>query len=248
MDLYGLIGKELSHSYSEQLFTEKFAKLQLHASYELFPLEEIDELPALIRKHDRLVGLNVTIPYKCTVMPYLDEIDYAAKIIGAVNTIKIVRKRKHTELIGYNTDVHGFTAAIEPLLHNRHDVHKALVLGTGGASKAVQYVLRTLGIGYTEVSRYSKKVGQLSYPMVTSSILKTHLLIINTTPVGMFPNQSSAPDLMYKYIGSDHILIDLIYNPQETKFLELGKRAGASILNGQTMFEKQAEEAWKIWQ
>jgi shikimate dehydrogenase len=248
MDLYGLIGKDLSHSRSGLLFTKKFAELQLHARYELFPLDEIDDLPSLIEKHKELIGLNVTIPYKRSVMAFIDKIDNAAKKIGAVNTIKILRKGKYTELIGFNTDVHGFTTAIEPLLQGRHDVNKALVLGTGGASKAVQYVLSTLGVNYTEVSRESKKAGQLTYPMVTPSILKTHLLIINTTPVGMFPNQSIAPDLMYKYIGSDHILIDLIYNPAETKFLELGKQAGAATLNGQTMFEKQAEESWKIWQ
>lgn len=246
MDLYGLIGKSLVHSYSERFFNEKFAKLNIDAVYKLFPLDEIDQLPALIANHPDLKGLNVTLPYKSDVIPYLDEIDQGAKLVGAVNTICIIPKKNKTKLIGYNTDIHGFALSLEPLLKGRK-IKKALVLGTGGSAKAVKYVLRTRGIGYTEVSRHSKKVGQLSYPMVTSSVLKTHLLIINTSPVGMYPNTSVAPDLMYKYIGTDHILIDLIYNPTETRFLKLGKRAGALTLNGMQMFEKQAEEAWKIW-
>ncbi len=246
MNLYGLIGKSLIHSYSEKYFTEKFTKLSLDARYKLFPLDDLAQLPDLIDKHPDLRGLNVTIPYKTEIISYLDEIDQGAKLVGAVNTIKINRKKKETKLIGYNTDVHGFELSLEPLLKNRK-IRKALVLGTGGSAKAVKYVLRKRGIGFTEVSRYSKKAGQLSYPMVTSSVLKTHLLIINTSPVGMYPNTAVAPDLMYKYIGSDHILIDLIYNPTETRFLKLGKRAGAITLNGMQMFEKQAEEAWKIW-
>lgn len=248
MDLYGLIGKPLSHSFSEKLFTQKFRNLQLNAQYKLFELDDIEQLPKLISDNDNLKGLNVTIPYKCSVIPFLDELDHAAKIVGAVNTIKISRLRKQPKLIGFNTDVQGFTASIQPLVERRHDISKALILGTGGAGKAVQYVLRTMGIGYTEVSRHSKKAGQLSYPMITSSVLKTHLLIINATPVGMYPDEDNSPDLLYKYISPKHVLIDLIYNPEETLFLKLGRRAGATTLNGMIMFEKQAEETWKLWQ
>lgn len=246
MRTFGLIGNPLGHSHSKVYFTNKFVRENIDAQYAMFPLESIEAFPALIENNKELVGLNVTIPYKISILPYLDEVDTNAKVIGAVNTINIERKRNTVKLIGHNTDAAGFEACIKPLIAGRRPM-KALILGTGGAAKAVQYALRRLGVGFTMVSRSGMKTGQLSYAMVTSSIIKTHLIIINSSPVGMYPDVENMPDLLYQYINPNHILIDLIYNPEETKFLTMGKMAGALTLNGMTMFERQAEESWKIW-
>jgi len=243
---YGLIGKELEHSASENYFSEKFRKNQILACYTLFPLPSIDELPVLLQQNIDLAGLNVTIPYKSAVIPYLDELSREAYFTGAVNTIKITKTNGRRHLKGYNTDIAGFEATLKPFIKRRVNSH-ALILGTGGASKAVQFVLRKLGIGFLLVSRKGLKSDQLTYPLVTSSVIKTHQLIINCTPVGMYPNTDDKPQLLYHYLTRDHILIDLIYNPIETQFLKLGRMAGATTVNGQMMFEKQAEESWKIW-
>jgi len=246
MQIYGLIGNPLGHSLSEKYFTDKFTSNHIEASYKLFPLESIDDLPALIHSTNDLAGLNVTIPYKTAAIHHIQHIDKDARMVGAINTIKIEKKNSRQVLIGYNTDIYGFEQCIRPYIQAKHIV-KALILGTGGAAKAVQFVLRKMGIGYTLVSRNGLKVGQLPYSLVTSSVIKTHLIIINATPIGMFPNVDAKPDILYQYIGSDHILIDLIYNPEETLFMKIGRMAGAQTINGMVMFEKQAEESWRIW-
>jgi shikimate dehydrogenase len=246
MKLYGLIGNPLTHSSSEDYFTEKFRKLHLEARYNLFPLASIEEFPGLIEQHESLSGLNVTIPYKSSVISFLDELSREAYYVGAVNVVKIIKDSGQTHLKGYNTDVAGFESLLKPVIKDRK-ITFALILGTGGASKAVQFVLRKLGIGYLLVSRKGLKSDQLTYPLVTSSVIRNHQLIINCTPLGMYPNTEEKPELLYRYIGKEHILIDLIYNPAETQFLRLGKLAGATTVNGQMMFEKQAEESWKIW-
>ncbi|MDP3441239.1 MAG: shikimate dehydrogenase [Ignavibacteria bacterium] len=246
MDLYGLIGKPLSHSFSKKYFTEKFDNEGISAKYELFPLETIEELPELIRLNPDLKGLNVTIPYKQSVNPYLSEIDKVARIIGAVNTIKIKRKNGKPYLIGYNTDAIGFEQTLKSIL--KKEKHpKALILGTGGSANAVRYVLRKHGIFFRSVSRTGLKSEQITYPMITKSTMCFYKLIINTTPLGMYPNISEAPDIMYDTINMNHILIDLIYNPEETLFLQRGKQYGAKTVNGMQMLMSQAEASWKIW-
>jgi shikimate dehydrogenase len=245
--LFGLIGYPLSHSYSKKLFTEKFGKLKIDAKYELFPLESIKEFPALIENNPELTGLNVTIPYKQDVMTYLDEIDFAAKMIGAVNTISIKRIKGKPYLKGYNTDACGFEQTLTSLVKPDTKI-KALLLGAGGAARSVRYILRKNGIPFRSVGRHNLKTDQLIYGLITSSIIDQYKLIINTTPVGMYPSIDRAPEIPYQYIGNEHILIDLIYNPEETLFLKKGKEKGALTANGTKMFVLQAEEAWKIWQ
>jgi shikimate dehydrogenase len=245
MDLYGLIGKQLSHSWSEKFFTAKFEKDKIRASYKLFPLATIELLPDLIQSNPGLKGLNVTIPYKRNILPYLDAIEMEAKLSGSVNTILIKRNKSVIKLIGYNTDIIGFTATIDCCI--KKNSISALVLGTGGASKSVQFVLRKKGISYTLVSRESRKMDQLSYKMITNDDIASNLLIINTSPVGMFPDVGEAPAIPFEYLTKDHILIDLIYNPETTLFLQKGKEKGAKIMNGLTMLHSQAEASWKIW-
>lgn len=246
MDLYGLLGKPLSHSYSKRYFEAKFERENIAARYELFPLDTIESLPELLLKHPELKGLNVTIPYKQQVIKYLDYIDHAAKMIGAVNTIAIQHKNGKKKLTGYNTDAPGFEKVLTDVLPKNCRID-ALVLGTGGAAKAVRYVLRKKGIVYRLVSRKGLKVDQLTYSMITRSMIQKYKLIINTTPLGMYPNLDETPDIPYEYITKEHTLIDLIYNPEETKFLKSGREMQANTANGLSMFYNQAEEAWKIW-
>jgi shikimate dehydrogenase len=245
MDLYGLIGKQLSHSWSEQYFSAKFEKERIDASYKLFTLPDIGLLPTLLENNPRLKGLNVTIPYKRDVLPYLDWIEKDAKLCNAVNTILIKKNGTKTKLIGFNTDIAGFSATVDQCVNIKSI--SALILGTGGASKSVQYVLRCKGIGFTLVSRETKKKDQLSYEMITTNVIANNLLIINTSPVGMFPEFDAAPSIPYQYLTNDHILIDLIYNPEKTLFLQKGEEKGAKIFNGLKMLQIQAEAAWKIW-
>lgn len=238
--LYGLIGYPLTHSFSPAYFAEKFEKLGIKASYRAFPLENIDELPALLAAHSDLKGLNVTIPYKQAVIPYLDELDATATGAGAVNCISIAAgKRK-----GYNTDVLGFLNSLKPLLAPHHT--QALILGTGGAARAVAYALGSLGIKYTKVSRL-EMAGVLSYDELTAAVIQEHTLIINTTPLGMYPQIDAAPQIPYEALTSRHLLYDLVYNPLETKFLALGKDHGATIKNGLEMLHLQADASWDIW-
>ncbi len=236
---FGLLGKNISYSFSKKYFTEKFRNLALGTySYSNFDIDSIEMLPVIISKN--IAGLNVTIPYKEQVIPYLDEIDAVAKKIGAVNTIKIVNGK----LTGYNTDSYGFEESLKPVLKKHHK--KALILGTGGASKAIRFVLEKLAIKILVVSR-NPSVNQISYQEISKKIVEEHTLIINCTPLGTFPNIDKSPAIPYQYITEKHLLYDLIYNPAKTKFLAKGEENGATISNGLKMLELQAEKSWEIW-
>ncbi|SDG74913.1 shikimate dehydrogenase family protein [Chitinophaga filiformis] len=241
MKVYGLIGYPLSHSFSKGFFAEKFAREGIRdCMYESFPIPEINELPALLAQYPDLQGLNVTIPYKQAVMSYLDELSPAAAQIGAVNCIHFKDGRKK----GHNTDAIGFRRSLEPLLQPHHN--KALVLGTGGAAKAVQYVLEGLNIPYKLVSRQAS-ADSISYEQLDAATMASHTLIVNATPLGMYPNVSAAPALPYEQLTDKHLLYDLIYNPAVTAFLQQGADRGATIKNGHEMLILQAEASWEIW-
>lgn len=243
-NLFGLIGYPLGHSFSQRYFREKFSREGLEGyEYGLFPLETIQAFPELLRMYPNLRGLNVTIPYKESVMSLLDAIDESAQSIGAVNVIRIQNGRT----TGYNSDVVGFSQSLEQFLGPAQaDISKALVLGTGGAAKAVLYVLKKLNIESTLVSRDSAKA-DLTYAQIDESVLAQHRLIINTTPLGMAPNVETAPELPYSLLTNRHYLYDLVYNPLETKFMKLGLAQGAFVQNGLDMLYGQAERAWEIW-
>lgn len=246
MKIYGLIGYPLSHSFSAGYFKKKFEKENINDSeYRNFEIPSIDLLPEIIKNNSDLIGLNVTIPYKEQVLPYLDEIDEAAKEIGAVNTIKIFRKGDKITLKGYNTDVYGFKETLKPLLKNNH--LKALILGTGGAAKAVEYVLKNIGLDVLYISRNPEKTNERSYQELNEIAIKNFPVIVNSSPIGMYPNIDSCPDIPYQFITSNNLLYDLIYNPSETLFLRKGKEKGALIQNGLPMLELQAEKAYEIW-
>ncbi len=243
MHNYGLIGKNINYSFSRNYFKNKFLKESItNCNYKNFDIDTIEAFNGIIKDTPNLKGLNVTIPYKKSIIPYLDKLSKKAKIIGAVNTVKITKKGK---LVGHNTDYYGFKKSLQPHLLPCHS--KALILGTGGASKAILYALKKLNIDYTFVSRSIKKDDTLSYNSLTSSIIKKHKLIINCTPLGTFPNIETFPDIPYKGITDKHLLFDLVYNPEETIFLNKGKKQGAKIVNGFKMLELQAEKSWKIW-
>ncbi|NOY47230.1 MAG: shikimate dehydrogenase [Chlorobi bacterium] len=242
MSNFGLIGKHIDYSFSKSYFTKKFENEGLSHSYQNFDINTIEEFPKIIKSISNLKGLNVTIPYKEVIMPFLDKLDETANIIGAVNTIKLTKKGK---LIGYNTDYYGFKKSIIPYLKPNHK--KALILGTGGASKAIAYALKQLGITYSYVSRATTNVANYTYDTLSEAIIKEHQIIINCTPLGTHPNVNDYPKIPYGAISKTHILFDLIYNPQETKFLSIGKQKGATICNGLNMLELQAEKAWEIW-
>ena len=241
--IFGLIGYPLGHSFSKKYFEEKFTKENLaDCSFELFPLKNITDFSEIVRTQKNLCGLAVTIPYKEAVIPLLTILTDAAKEIGAVNCIKF----SDNETIGSNTDVIGFKRSLLPLLKAYHT--KALVLGTGGASKAVQYVLKNIGIDFLTVSR--KETGEknsIIYEDVSAPVIEEHNLIINCTPVGMIPNEEGKPAIPYEYLTNKHLLYDLIYKPDKTKFLQEGEKHGAAIKNGFEMLIIQAEENWKIW-
>ena len=241
MKLYGLIGRELGHSWSQQYFSEIFRNEGIqNVDYRLFPLKEISELPSLLSKNPDICGLNVTIPYKETVLPYLDQIDPVAEKIGAVNTIKI----QDGKLTGYNTDIAGIRGSLAPLLAGR--MERAIVLGTGGAAKAVCHVLEEIGIEQLIVSRQNGN-GDRTYKDLSEEDIRSHELIINCTPLGMHPNIKGLPPIPYNAIGEQHILFDLVYNPEETIFMKKGLEHGALVENGIDMLKLQAEESWKIW-
>ena len=242
IEKYGLIGKNISYSFSKQYFTDKFEQENLpNFSYENFDISDINQLQSIVAETLYLKGLNVTIPYKESVFPFLDKIDKKALAIGAVNTIKITKKQK---LKGYNTDYYGFKKAIKPYLKPHHK--KALILGTGGASKAVAYALHTLEIEYKFVSR-NPKTEQLSYEDLNSEIFNEYHIVINCTPLGTFPNIAEFPPLPYSFFTNKHLAFDLIYNPAETTFLQKAKEFKSETLNGYQMLIFQAEKAWRIW-
>ncbi|MFZ2282532.1 MAG: shikimate dehydrogenase [Lutibacter sp.] len=240
---FGIIGKDISYSFSRKYFLEKFKKLSFdNYQYYNFDIPEIEEFPFLLyHREDEFRGLNVTIPYKEAIIKYLDEVESEAQKIGAVNTIKVTEDNR---LIGYNTDVYGFQKSIEPLLKSHHK--KALILGTGGASKAIAYVFNKLNIAYKIVSR-SENEHMLTYEMLDAELMGEYSIIVNCSPIGTHPNIENAPAIPYQYLSDKHLLFDLIYNPAETKFLQMGKKHGASIKNGLEMLELQAEKSWEIW-
>lgn len=239
---FGLVGKDISYSFSRGYFADKFKSENLQYSYVNFDLQSINELSLIISDNSNLKGLNVTIPYKEQVMPLLDKVDKRAKKIGAVNTIKITKNKK---LKGYNTDYYGFKNSLGPHLKSHHK--KALILGTGGASKAVAYALKNLKITYDFVSRSKKEGVTFLYSDLTDAIISDYTIIINCTPIGTFPNIEACPDIPYKGITEQHILYDLIYNPEQTKFLRQGFQKGAITINGSEMLKLQAEKSWEIW-
>lgn len=241
---YTLIGYPLGHSFSQKYFTEKFEKESIEASYFLSPLPSIELLPALLERHPLLHGLNVTIPYKELVIPYLDEIDPEAAAIGAVNVIHIDRSGSQPILKGYNSDMIGFSNDIRP--HLRAFDRKALILGSGGASKAVLYGLRGLGIDPIIVSR-TPQDGEISYQQIDQSLLQSHTVIVNTTPLGMYPNIDHYPPLPYQWLNHRHLVYDVVYNPAMTQFMQQAQQHGATAIGGIGMLEGQALAAWQIW-
>ncbi|MFS4483268.1 shikimate dehydrogenase family protein [Hyunsoonleella sp. 2307UL5-6] len=244
MHKLGLLGKNISYSFSRNYFKTKFEKENItDVSYQNFDIEDITTFPKIIRETTNLKGLNVTIPYKEDVIPYLDKLNKKAEAIGAVNTIKLTKKGK---LVGYNTDCYGFINSLKPLLTKRHK--KALILGTGGASKAILYSLKEEnGIKCHYVSRTASKKVKYTYEDLTEAIISKYQIIINCTPLGTFPNIEECPKIPYNGISENHILFDLVYNPEETLFLRLGKAQGAKTMNGLKMLKLQAEKAWSIW-
>jgi shikimate dehydrogenase len=241
MAKYGLIGKNISYSFSKSFFTEKFRIEHRKDTYENFDIQDISLFPEIIKSTKGLKGLNVTVPYKESIIPFLDGLDKESEKIGAVNTIKI---KKDGRLIGYNSDHFGFAKAIEDFFPFPEKT--ALVLGSGGASKAICYVLDTMSFQYKVVSRHKTK-NALSYEQLTEKVMEDHLLIINCTPVGTYPEIEAYPHIPYQYLTPDHMLFDLIYNPDQTEFLKLGFASGARISNGLKMLEQQALKSWSIW-
>lgn len=245
MDKYGLIGFPLGHSFSKSYFNERFENEGIDAEYINFEIPTINNFPEVIAANPELKGLNVTIPYKEKIISYLDELNKDAMDIGAVNVIKIVhQKNDKIKLIGYNSDVIGFTQSIESILESHHK--KALILGTGGASKAIFHGLKKLGIESTFVSR-SEHPHMLTYTQLTQDIMHEYTIIINCTPVGMYPNADECPHLPYEYITEKHLLYDLLYNPDNTLFMKKGQEHGAVTKNGLEMLLLQAFVAWNIW-
>jgi len=244
MKIFGIIGFPLSHSFSSRFFTDKFETLKIDAQYINFPIESINAFPEILKLHPDLEGLNVTMPYKEKIIPFLDELSLEAEKTGAVNVVKIIRKDHKNTLKGYNTDVYGFVNSLKPLLKPFHK--KALIFGTGGAAKAVTYGLSSLGIHYNSVSRFFVE-NNLIYSLLTSEIINEHKLIINATPAGMYPDVNNFPEIPYQGFSEEHLAYDLVYNPEKTLFLEKASKYGATVKNGMEMLHLQAEEAWKIW-
>ncbi len=244
MDKYGLIGYPLGHSFSIGYHNQRFADEGINAKYLNFEIPSIDDLPAVLSQNPELKGLNVTIPYKEKVIPFLDYVSPEARAIGAVNVIRVEHQGKKITLKGYNSDVIGFTQSIEPLLENYHK--KALVLGTGGASKAVSYGLKSLGLETVYVSRYERP-GTIQYGTITPDVVKEYNVIVNCTPLGMFPKTEECPSLPYEAMNERNILYDLIYNPDETLFMRKGAERGATVKNGLEMLLLQAFASWEFW-
>ena len=241
--MYGLLGRKLGHSFSKEYFTDKFSKLNLNDSYVNIELDDVSEIISFVKENKDLKGFNVTVPYKEAIIPYLDDIDNVAKEVGAVNTVKVCNNGM---LKGFNTDVIGFEKLLESTRLQDYKT-TSLIFGSGGASKAVQYVLRKNNIPFRIVSRNVDLGIKISYDEINSTGFLPYSLVINTTPVGMFPDVNEYLELPYSTITSRNIFIDLIYNPAETLFLEKARLKGAAVFNGLTMLYEQAEAAWKIW-
>lgn len=244
MDKYGLIGYPLGHSFSIKYFNQKFVDEGINAKYMNFEIPTIEELAEVLDQNPELKGLNVTIPYKQKVMEYLDSISPEARAIGAVNVIKVIHEGKSIKLKGYNSDAIGFTQSIEPMLEDYHK--KALILGTGGASKAVNYGLKSLGLETIFVSRYERP-DTICYGDITPEVIEEYNVIVNCTPLGMFPKTEECPNLPYEAMNEKNILYDLIYNPDETLFMKKGEARGANVKNGLEMLLLQAFASWEFW-
>ncbi len=246
MKTFGLIGYPLSKSFSQKYFTDKFEKEEIKGRYLNFSIASIDEFPELVSHHPYIGGLNVTIPYKEKVIQYLDDLDPISKEVGAVNVIKFDWSNpSKPKLTGYNSDIIGFLESIKPFIKPTHK--KALILGTGGAAKAVGYALKSLGIDYKLVSRTPEGENQISYHSLNEEIMNENTVIVNTTPLGMYGNLEAKPEIPYHYCGKDHLFYDLVYNPEVTAFLKAGQNQGGTIKNGLEMLHLQAEAAWEIW-
>lgn len=243
--LYGLIGYPLTHSFSKVFFNEKFEAENIPAEYRNFEIADISQFREIILNYPALRGLNVTLPYKKAVIPFLDELDETARAVGAVNVIRFIREKGKLILKGYNSDVTGFSESITPLLNDERK--HALILGTGGASKAVEYALRKLGVTSEFVSR-TPSGGQLGYGDLNAEVMARYKVIVNTTPLGMYPRVDACPDIPYELLTPSHLLYDLLYNPDETVFMKKGRRYGATVKNGLEMLLLQAFVAWDIWQ
>jgi shikimate dehydrogenase len=245
MKKYGLIGYPLGHSFSKTFFNQKFQSEKIDVEYVNFEIENVKDLKGIIRDNPTLCGLNVTLPHKVTVMPLLDKISENAKNIGAVNVIKFKKGLfGKLRLEGHNSDIIGFMKSIEPMLNGKH--RKALILGTGGSSKAIYHGLKQLGISAVHVSR-TKKKECFTYEEITKEIIEEYTVIVNATPVGMYPNVNECPNIPYQYLTANHILYDLLYNPDETLFMKNGKAHGATVKNGLEMLLLQAFVSWEIW-
>jgi shikimate dehydrogenase len=245
MKKYGLIGYPLTHSFSRRFFFKKFTREGINATYENFELENISLFPEVIKNNPGLSGLNVTIPYKEQVISYLDDLDDSAREVGAVNTVKIIRNQGNVRLKGYNTDTLGFEISLTPLLKPWHN--KALILGTGGASKAIKYVLEKLNIDYISASIEELKEKEIRYDDIDEKIMTERLLIIHATPLGTYPKTDTFPSIPYEHITGKHVLFDLVYNPEVTQFMEKGKQQGATVKNGYEMLVQQAMKSYEIW-
>ncbi len=239
MSKYGLIGKRLDYSFSKTFFTDIFQKNELKNSYENIEIQNISEIKSIL-ENGNFRGLNVTIPYKESVIPFLDELSDEAKIIGAVNTVVF----KNGKTIGHNTDAFGFQQSIKPFLNNNHE--KAMILGTGGASKAIAYVLKNIGLDVLFISR-TPESNQFSYEQINENMIKAYKMIVNCTPIGTSPNIDEKPNFPTEFLTENHFVIDLIYNPEKTTFLKEAEAKGAIILNGYSMLKEQALKAWELW-
>jgi shikimate dehydrogenase len=244
MKTYGLVGYPLTQSFSQKYFTQKFEKEKIEAQYLNFSIESIGEFPEILDDNEGLEGLNVTIPYKEKVISFINDLDPIAQKVGAVNLVKIEERKNKPYLIGSNSDVYGFEKSLRPFLKPHHT--NALILGTGGASKAVRYLLKELGITYIMVSRKPKN-DWLTYTDITPQLIKEYPVIINTTPLGMFPNVDGCPTLPFEAINETHLVYDLIYNPPQTVLLNKASKMGATTVNGYEMLVLQAEKSWEYW-
>jgi len=246
MKKFGLVGKKLKHSFSPEYFRKKFEASKIDARYLLFELENIEEFKNLVLSNPDISGLNVTIPYKKEIIQYLTELDNVASEVNSVNTIQFIKNKQGLVLKGFNTDVTGFEKTLVSFLDGKKEL-KAIILGTGGSAASVSYVLTKQKIPFLSVSRNPCNEGEIRYEDLNRNIIQESKLIINATPVGMFPNIAESPSIPYHFLTKDHFLYDLVYNPLETEFLKKGKKQGAIIINGLQMLQVQADESWNIW-